>query len=120
MAETLREHFGVYLLSALLGGSIAEPGSSSHLNLMLLGMIGSSLPTVEWHTNAIEIIHHRGMNGWTEGDKGLYSSMMSSFIPGHNPSIFICSKLIITHQALSSLTTAPYLKFLFVLFFFPL
>lgn len=40
--------------------------SSSPLHPMLLGMIGSSLLTAEWSTNAMEVIHHRGMDGQRE------------------------------------------------------
>lgn len=43
--------------------------------------------------------------------------VMDSFVSGHNASVFICSKLIMTHQASSSLAASPYLKL--PVFFFP-
>lgn len=110
MEEALWGSFGTYLppLQSLV--------TASPPNTMLWGWLAIHSPVLRGSTNAMVIIHHRGME-WTEGDWGLYINVMNSFISGYNPSIFIWSKLHVTHQALSLLTTSPYLKFPFVLFF---
>ena len=78
-------------------------------------LIDNSLPTAERdHWCYSHYLSQR--DGWTEEDRGLYISAMHSFISGHNSSIFIWSKLSVTHQGLSSLTASPYLKFPFVFF----
>ena len=110
MEEALWGSFGTYLppLQSLV--------TASPPNTMLWGWLTIHSPLLRSSANAMVIIHHRGME-WTEGDRGLYISVMNSFISGYNPRIFIWSKLHVTHQALSLLTTSPYLKFPFVLFF---
>lgn len=82
MEEALWEIFGVYLLPL-------QNLVISLLNTMLLGMIESFTPYC-WEGAVIYQgvhIHCRGME-WTEGDRGLYISVMNSFISGHKSQHF--------------------------------